>query len=374
MLTSPAAQTSLTITLIGATIADLDTPSLIVDLDRLDANIAAMSALIQERGVAWRPHAKAHKCPAIAHRLLAAGAIGITCAKLGEAEVFAAAGIRDILIANQIVGPIKTRRLAALCREADVIVAIDSLANAREIDRAAAEFGSRPRIVIELNCGMNRAGIEPGEPAVTLARAIDDLPNVRFAGLMSWEGQAAGMAKADARRAEITRAVGQVVVTAAQCRAAGLPVDIVSCGGTATFLTTTGIAGVTEVQAGGGIFGDTFYRNHDVPVQPALSVLAQVTSRPAPDRIIIDAGRKAVDPANLAPDVWDLPGVRGIAFSAEHGTIALDHPSDTPAIGDKLRLGIGYSDQAVHLHECLIGVRNNRVEAVWPIAARGKLQ
>ncbi len=368
--TLPAVVTAL----IGAHVDELDTPALIVDLDRLDANIATMSGLIRERGVAWRPHAKAHKCPAIAHRELAAGAIGITCAKVGEAEVFVAAGIRDILIANQIVGPIKTRRLAALCRQADVIVAVDNIGNAQEIDRAAAEFGSRPRLVIELNCGMNRAGVEPGEPAVALARAINDLPNVRFAGLMSWEGQAAGMTDATARGAEVTRAVGQVIATAEQCRAAGLPVEIVSCGGTATFLTTAGIAGVTEVEAGGGIFGDTFYRNHDVPLQPALSILVQVTSRPAPDRIIIDAGRKTVDPSSVAPEVWGVDGVQRLALSAEHGTITLDHPSDTPAIGDKLRLGIGYSDQAVHLHEVLIGVRHDRVEAIWPIAARGKLQ
>jgi D-serine deaminase-like pyridoxal phosphate-dependent protein len=164
------------------------------------------------------------------------------------------------------------------------------------------------------------------------------------------------------------------VDTAEAIRAAGIPVQIVSCGGTGTFLNVRDIPGVTEVQAGGGIFGDGFYRSLDVPVEPALSLMVTVTSRPAPDRVIFDAGRKSVDPSNRAPEVPELASVTGIALSAEHGTIRLGEPCEHPRIGDRLRLHIGYSDQAVHLHEQLIAVRDEQVVAIWPTETRGRLQ
>lgn len=364
----------MTSSLVGLPVAALDTPALLVDLDVLDANIAYMAGLLRERGVGWRPHAKAHKSPAVAHRLIAAGAHGITCAKLGEAEVYAASGIREILVANQIVGPIKTRRLANLAHEADVIVAVDSAANAREIDAAAALAGSRPRVVIELDSGMGRAGVAGVDAAVALAREITSLPSVRFAGMMAWEGHAVGIGDAAQREGEIRASIGRLLAAVEAVRAAGIPVEIVSCGGTGTFITASKLPGITEVQAGGGIFGDAFYRQLDVPVRPALSLQVIVTSRPAPDRVVFDAGRKALDPTNRPPEVHGLDGVSGIGLSAEHGTIRLRFGCDVPQVGELLRLDVGYSDQAVHLHEQLFAVREDRVVAVWPTLARGRLQ
>lgn len=361
-------------TLIGLPLDQIDTPALIVDLDTLDQNMALMAAATRERGVGWRPHAKAHKSPAIAHRELAAGAIGITCAKLGEAEVFAAAGIRDILIANQIVGPIKARRLAALTTYCDVIVAVDNIGNARELDRAAAEFGSRPRVLMEVDSGMQRAGIAPGADAVALAKQLSALPSLRFAGVMAWEGHALAIADRAPRVAEIQAAVGRLIATADAIREAGMAVEIVSCGGTGTFLTVREMTGVTEVQAGGGIFGDGFYRALDVPVKPALSLVVSVTSRPTPRRIIVDAGRKSVDPSAHAPEVVGIDGVVSVAFSAEHGTIVLDRDAETPRAGDRLTLHLGYSDQAVHLHDQLLVARDGRLIAIWPTLTRGRLQ
>ena len=358
---------------VGTPVDQLDTPALLVDVDALRANMAMMASALQERGIGWRPHAKAHKSPGIATMQLAAGAFGITCAKVSEAEVFARNGIRDILIANQVIGPIKTRRLAHLARFADVICAVDSIEGARQFDAAAAEAGTTPRVLIEIDSGMGRAGVQPGDAAVELARRVSDLAHLRFAGVMAWEGHACAIGEADPRAHAIREAVGKLVDTAGQVRAAGIPVGIVSCGGTGTFLNVRDIAGVTEVQAGGGIFGDAFYRALDVPVEPALSLLVTVTSRPAPDRIIIDAGRKSVDPSNVPPEVPELEGVAGIALSAEHGTIRLGVPSETPRVGDRLRLHIGYSDQAVHLHEALIAVRDGDIVAIWPTETRGKL-
>jgi D-serine deaminase-like pyridoxal phosphate-dependent protein len=369
---TPELNVSLT-SLVGTSLASLDTPALYVDLDTLDANILVLSGLLAEHGVNWRPHAKAHKSPAIAHRLLAAGAIGITCAKLSEAEVYAAAGIRDILIANQVVGPLKARRLAELATEIDIISAVDSIEGATFLSDAAVTAGSQPRVLIEVDTGMARGGVAPGNPAVELAKQVVRLPNLRFAGLMSWEGHVLSIQDGSSREEAIRTAIGQLLATAEAIRAEGIPVEIVSCGGTGTVLTARGIAGITEVQAGGGIFGDAFYRQLDVPVEPALFVKVTVTSRPTPTRMLFDAGRKTIDPSNLPPEVVDLEQVESVSLSAEHGTIRLTTPNDTVRVGDSLTLRVGYSDQAVHLHEQIHAVRNGTVVAIWPTLARGRL-
>jgi D-serine deaminase-like pyridoxal phosphate-dependent protein len=358
---------------VGLPISELDTPALLVDLDALERNITAMARDIAAAGAAWRPHTKALKTPAIAHRELAAGAIGVTVAKLGEAEVMAASGIRDILIANQIVGDIKTRRLAALCRQADLIVAVDSLENVRQLDDAARRQGTRPRVVVEVNTGMNRCGVDPVD-VVTLAHEVAACDGLRFVGVMAWEGHTMDIADPAERERAIREAVGLLVSAAEACREAGLPVEIVSCGGSATYLITASIPGVTEVQAGGGVFGDARYVDLGARVEPALTLMAQVISRPKPDRVIIDAGRKTIDPTARQPSVRGLAVTKPMGFSAEHGKIYLDTPCPEPRIGDRLEFGIGYSDQVVHLHEALYGVRGGIVETVWPVAARGKLQ
>ena len=360
--------------LIGQGTVELDTPALVVDKDALFANIEHMASALQARGTGWRPHSKAHKSPAIAHLQLAAGAHGITCAKVSEAEVYVASGIHDILIANQIVGPVKTRRLARLARYADMAVAVDSFDNVLEHEAAASEAGTTLRIVLEMNCGMNRAGVEPGESALELARRIAELKHVRFAGVMTWEGHTLSIADAAEREAGIRDALAPVMETVEAIRDAGIEVPIVSCGGTGTFLTTAGIDGVTEVQAGGGIFGDRFYRDLDVEVRPALSLIVTVTSRPTSTRIIIDAGRKSLDPSNVLPEVVGLENVIVRSFSAEHGTIDLSMPNEAVHVGDRLLLNIGYSDQAVHLHEQMFIIKDDVVDAIWPTSARGCLQ
>ncbi len=359
-------------TLVGRPVAELDTPVLVVDLEALERNIDLMAGAIRERGVAWRPHVKVHKTPAIAHKQLAAGAIGIACAKLGEAEVMAAAGIREIMVANQIVGPIKARRLAALCAHADVIVAADDIGNVRELAAVARAHGVRPRVVVEVDVGMGRCGVAPGADAVALAQAIASCEGVRFAGVMAWEGQAMGVADNEARPAVIAAAVGALTVTAGACRDAGLPVEIVSCGGTGTYLVTAGLPGVTEVQAGGGIFGDPIYRGMGVPVEPALTLVTTVVSRPTPTRLVLDAGRKQVDPSLLPPVPRGLDGVASLALHIEHCIIELERPSASPRIGDRVELEVGFGDRAIHLHEQLYGVRGGEIETVWPVAARGR--
>jgi D-serine deaminase-like pyridoxal phosphate-dependent protein len=226
-------------------------------------------------------------------------------------------------------------------------------------------------VVIEVNSGMNRAGVAPGEPVVALAKEIVGSPNLRFAGMMAWEGHTLNIADGEERRREITAAVGRLTSSADACREAGMPVEIVSCGGSGTYLTTGGLPGVTEVQAGGATLGDAVYRNLGAPLERALSVLVQVTSRPAPGRIVIDAGRKSVDPNLHLPVPIDLEGVVNVVLSAEHGRIELDRPS-TLKPGDRLELEIPYHDHTVHLHDELYVVRNGEVIAIWPVAGRGQ--
>lgn len=359
--------------LVGRSVEELDTPSLLVDCPTFQANVRAMTTTLNKSRCGWRPHAKAHKSPAVAHLLLEAGAHGITCAKVSEAEVYAHAGIRDILIANQVVGRIKTRRLAHLAREADIAVAVDSWDNALEHEAAAKEAGSSPRLVIEVNSGMERAGVLPGQPMLELAKKIVTLEHVRFGGVMTWEGHVLGIADPAAREAAVRSSLRPVLEGIEEIRAAGVDVPVVSFGGTGTFLTTSGIEGVTEVQAGGGIFGDRFYRNLGVPVNPALSLLVTVTSRPNPTRIIVDAGRKSIDPSNTLPEWPSLGEIKSQVYSAEHGTLEMSTPSEVEP-GTRLRAHVGYSDQAIHLHEALYVIENDQIVAVWPTLARGCIQ
>lgn len=361
-------------TIIGRPVDELDTPALLIDLDAFEHNLAYLSKEVAAAGIAWRPHAKGHKCPAIAHKELAAGAIGVTCAKLGEAEVMAANGVHDILVANQVVGPIKARRLAALSAHADVIVAVDCIENGREIAAAANAVGTKPRVIIEVDNGLHRSGTAPGEATVNLARQLAALDGIRFAGLMGYEGHAMSIVDPVERATEITNCVRLLVDTAEACRDAGLSIDIVSASGTGTFQTAVENKGITEVQAGGGIFGDAFYQGLGLPIKPAMILLAQVVSRPLPNRIIIDAGRKTTDPSLRAPKARGIDGVTSLAFSAEHANFTLDHDTELPRVGDRLELEIGYHDQTTHLHENLYGVRNGLVETIWPVAARGRLQ
>jgi D-serine deaminase-like pyridoxal phosphate-dependent protein len=228
--------------------------------------------------------------------------------------------------------------------------------------------------VVEVNSGMQRCGVAPGEPAVELAKTVAASPNLRFAGVMAWEGHTTFTADHATRHEEIKQAIGRLTATADAVRAAGLPVEIVSCGGGGTYITAVRQPGITEIQAGGATMGDGYYRDLEAQVEPALTLLTTVTSRPTEDRVILDAGRRAIDPSQRPPKLRGVEGVEGIRFSAEHGVVALDGPSEWPRVGDRLELEVNYTDQAVHLHENLFGIRDGVIIAVWPVACRGKLQ
>ncbi len=361
--------------LVGADKSACDTPALIVDLDVMEANIARIARACRDNRIAWRPHVKGIKVPAIAHMLQAAGASGITCAKLGEAEAMADAGIGDILIANQIVGPQKIARLMALRRRADVIVAVDDPDNVAALAQAARQAGVKLRVVIETQIGIRRAGVLPGESVLAFARMIAKHDGLAFSGVMGWEGHAAPMIDPQQKMDAVAAAVRDLVHSAELCRAVDLAASIVSCGGTGTYWLSAAQPGVTEIQAGGGIFGDVHYRTHfGVYHAYALRVMTIVTSRPNPNRLVCDAGKKAMSGDVALPLPVGLEGLRLVRLSAEHVTVELDSPAVMPRVGDRLEFIVGYSDTTVHLHDRMHGVRNGRIEVVWPILGRDTLR
>jgi D-serine deaminase-like pyridoxal phosphate-dependent protein len=345
----------------------LDTPALWVDLDRLEENIAHLAAVFRRVGVGWRPHVKGIRVPAIAHMALAAGALGVTCATLGEAETMAAAGIGDILIANQVVGQHKVERLANLRQMADVKVAVDSEENVAVLGRAARARGVELGVVVEVDIGMGRAGVAPGEAALALSRSVHETPGLRYLGLMGWEGHTRAELDRAKRRPMIEGAVALLADSAVRCRSAGLPVEMVSAGGTGTFDVTAYLPEVTEIQAGGAILGDVASQQWQAGTAPGLFVRATVTSRPAADRIIVDAGFKALPMWHSTPQAVGLPGVTCLRTSAAHGVVWLSRPEPAVQVGDMLDFLVGYGDETLCLHRRLYGLRNGKVEVVWPI-------
>jgi D-serine deaminase-like pyridoxal phosphate-dependent protein len=358
---------------LGADLADIDTPCLLVDLDILEANIRQLSDYCSSNGIQWRPHAKSHKSPDVARKIIAAGAIGLTCAKLGEAEVMAQAGIRDLLIANPLASPIKVRRLAALREIADPITLVDHADHVALLNTSLSP--KQPvRVLIEIDIGMNRCGVQPGAPAVALARLVVDSPALEFAGIMGYEGHLLKIEDAAEKQRCIAESIGRLAQTKEALEQAGLSCPIVSAGGTGSFEITARQAGLTEIQAGGGIFMDLVYRRlcHVERLDYALTILATVTSRPAADRAIIDAGRKTMNQELHVPEISGRDDLRITSLSAEHGILEVT-TGPGPRVGDRIKLIPGYGDFTTVLHDRFYGLREGRLEAIWPLEARGRL-
>ena len=361
---------------LGSLKVDIDTPSLCVNLDVMEANTNSMASQCREHGVQWRPHSKCHKSPLIARKLVDAGAIGITCAKLGEAEIMAAGGINDILIANMIVGPLKMARLVELRRQADPIVCVDHIEQANAFSQAMAAAGISLRVIIEVDIGMQRVGVAPGEPVVVLAQQIHELPGLTFAGIMGYEGHLLRLQPGDDKANQIHAALRLLSDTKQMIQGAGLPCPIVSCGGTGSFKYSVTAPGITEIQAGGGVFMDAFYRHvcHVAEWDFALTVLTTIVSRPTPNRAVIDSGRKTIDTSLHVPLVYGRDDIEVTALSAEHGMLTLNPSAQHLKIGDRLEIIPGYSDMTCVLHDHFLGFRGDRLEVIWPLEGRGRLQ
>jgi D-serine deaminase-like pyridoxal phosphate-dependent protein len=359
---------------------DIPTPALLLNLDRFEANLSKMAGHLRARGKAFRPHAKTHKCPEIARRMVDAGAVGACTARLSEAEVFAAHGIRGLLITTAVIGLPKIARAAALARlAADTVFIVETEQNLRDLAAEAGRTGVDLNVAIDLYFG--RTGVSPGAPAVDLARAISRQAHVRFAGIQAYDGAAAHTSPFDARRARSTGSMKQAVETRRMIEREGVPCPLVTGGSTGTFLIDSEIDGVTEIQPGSFVFMDQEYSGIGGPdggeyreFAQALSVVATVISR-RPGVAIVDAGYKAfATDRPFTPVPVRLPGVTYAWAGDEHGRLDLTQSDCDLRVGDRVEFVPPHCDPTVNLYDVIHALRGDTIEAVWPISARGKSQ
>lgn len=370
-MTSPPAR-------IGASINEIDTPALVVDLDAFEHNLAKLAEFARKSGVRLRPHAKTHKCPAIALKQIALGAVGQCCQKVGEAEALVRGGVKDVLVSNQIVGIHKLRRLAALAKDASVSVCFDSAEQVEATGAVASDFGVTLGALVEIEVGMQRCGVLPGAPARDLAKLIGATGGLKFRGLQAYYGTAQHLATYAERQQAIQRAAEAVRQTVEALKQDGIACELVTGAGTGTY-EFEGTSGLwNELQAGSYVFMDTDYAriggktsNRYTDFEHSLFVLATVMSVPAADRAIVDAGLKSYSAEKGAPWVHGLEDVEQVGISDEHGKLKLGPKAKRLKLGDKVMLIPGHCDPTVNLHDWYVGVRHGRVEALWPIAARG---
>ena len=371
MLQSPPAQP-------GMREDEIDTPALIVDLDPFEYNLDHMAALLAPTGVKLRAHAKTHKSPVIAKLQMARGAVGQCVQKVGEAEILAWGGIPDILVSNEVVGAAKLARLCALSRIAKVAVCVDDGAQIAAIESAAADAGIRMSVLVEIDVGAGRAGVDAGPDAVALAQRIAASKHLIFGGLQAYQGSAQHKRTVGERRTLIGAAIDASRRTVEQLKQQGLDCPIVGGAGTGSFQIEASSGVYTEMQAGSYVFMDADYaRNLDengVPVSTfrhSLFVLSTVMSASRPGVAVLDAGHKAVSIDSGMPTVWQRPDVRYVSASDEHGKLDIGSETIAPKLGEKLRLVPGHCDPTVDRFDWFVGVRKGRVECLWPVAARG---
>jgi D-serine deaminase-like pyridoxal phosphate-dependent protein len=361
-----------------SSIGDIPTPALIVDAAALDRNIARMAAFFAEGTCRLRPHVKAHKTPEIARRQLAAGScVGLTCATVGEAE-FVAGVADDILIANELIGPGKCERAAALAvrlrqrtgRQLALTVAVDSEEGLRRLANASRPTGALIGVLVDVNVGQERCGVSSADEAIELAVRICETTGVSLRGVMGYEGHVQPIRSREERALRAQQAMMTLVSTADRIRDLGLPCDTVSAGGTGTFDISGRFPGVTEIQAGSYALMDTDYRDVGVPFEQAFWILGTVISRPTPTRCVADCGHKSATKDHALPAVDGMPGATITAFNDEHAVIALPAGAST-AIGDRVRVIPSHTDPTINLHDRFYVIDGDRVTDVWPIAARG---
>jgi D-serine deaminase-like pyridoxal phosphate-dependent protein len=360
----------------------VDTPAVLIEEARLDRNVRLMAQLCQDQGKRLRPHTKTHKTVEIARRQVDCGAIGLTVAKLGEAEVYAAAGFDDLLVCYPIVGQLKLARLAALARRATVSTVVDNADAARDLSAAMTLAGLRLDVLIKLDVGMHRVGV-PADEAERLGAAVTELPGLRLRGVCIHEGSVYGEADPDRRRAIGREQVQRLVATAERLRDRGLPIDVVSCGSTPSVLDVIDIEGVTEIRPGNYVFYDAMQVALGVigPERCALSVLTTVVSRAGADHAVVDAGAKSLSldrgahGLGLLPDYGQVIGrddLRLASLSEEHGWLKLS--GDAPlAVGERLRVLPNHACAVVNNFDKMIIVRDGDPIDQWDIAARGRV-
>lgn len=363
----------------GLTRADLPTPALLLDLDAFEANLKTLAEHCRRTGCGFRPHAKTHKCPEIARRQVASGALGVSVATVPEAEVMVAGGVRGVLLTSPVVDRAKIARMVALVKQGGEVMLAVSHPRQVELLREAAEATRiRMDVLVDVDVGDRRTGILPGQPALELARLVAGAKSLRLRGLQAYSGSASHTVGFE-RRDKVSREAMQKAVQARELlEQDGLEVRILSGGSTGTYNIDSTIRGVTELQAGSYVFMDVDYRRiggQGSPLytdfRPSLTVVTTVVSASHPDRVTVDAGTKA-----FATDVTSRPeakGREGLIYSRagdEFGTLVAEPGGRLPALGDRLEFLVPHCDPTVNLYDRLWVLRGDKVEAVWPILAR----
>lgn len=345
----------------------ITTPALLVDLDAMESNLTTMADFFRERPCKLRPHFKNHKTPLLAWKQMRAGAIGMTCATVREAEILVEHGIGSILIANEIAGEEKPERLAELSRHASVMVAVDNVAAVRDLARAQRSRKTQIEVLVDIDIGLGRCGVQPGEPALQLARCAAQ-QGLAVRGIMGYDGHMQGV-RPSPERDEVVRAGSRSLVeSAALLAAAGIPAPVVSTGGTGTWMVSGDVPGITEIQAGSYLLMDNIYVGRGSSFQRSLTVLATVISTRGDRHVVLDSGVKAISGERGLSTLKDIPGAQLKALHAEHALVELD-PQSSPRleVGRKVELWVHYSDATVNLHSRMYGVRHGQVEEIFHI-------
>ncbi len=361
---------------------DVPTPALLLDLDAFEDNITKMASHLRARHKAFRPHGKTHKCPEVARALLRAGAIGCCAARLSEAEVFADAGIPGLLITTAVVGKDKIARAVDLAAKSpDTIFVVDNRQNVRDINDAAGARGRGEPIKLAVDLFFGRTGVQPGQPAVELAQLIEKLPHVTFVGLQSYDGSAAHTTPFDARAARTTTTMGKAIETKVLLERSGIACPMVTAGSTGTYRVDSENPGITELQPGSFVFMDMEYGMIGGPngseyrdFKNSLTVVTTVVSR-SPGIAIVDGGYKAFSTDRpFTPQPVGLDDVTYHWAGDEHGRLDTSRSSRDFQVGDRIEFIPPHIDPTVNLYDHIYALRGDRVEAIWPVSARGKSQ
>jgi D-serine deaminase-like pyridoxal phosphate-dependent protein len=359
----------------GDPLARVDTPSLALDLTAFEANLRAMQAWADRHEVALRPHAKAHKCPQIALRQVALGARGICCQKVSEALPFVAAGIRDIHISNEVVGPAKMALLGQLARAAKISVCVDNAQNLAQLSAAMVQAGAQIDVLVEVDVGQGRCGVSDDATVLALAQQARALPGLNFAGLQAYHGSVQHYRTRE-ERATVSRQAARIAASYAQLlRESGIACDTITGGGTgsAEFDAASGV--YTELQAGSYAFMDGDYGANEwggpLNFQNSLFLLSTVMSTPTPDRVVLDAGLKSASAECGPPAVYGESGLTCTAINDEHSVVRVEPGATAPALGSVLRLVPAHVDPTFNLHDGLVVFKDGVVQDIWEISARG---
>jgi len=344
-------------------LSEIDTPALLLDLDAMERNLEKMARFFSAGSTRLRPHYKNHKCPALARRQIDAGAIGMTCATLSEAEALVSSGFTNVLISSELAGERKIGRFMDLARQAGVTAVVDNAESVDALGAASRETGCRIAVLVDVNVGQNRTGVKPGQPVLDMVRRVLE-QGLWLRGLMGYEGHVSHQVEGPEKEAAYDLAMNALIHSRCLLEENGIPVEIMSTGGTGTYHLTRRFPAITEFQAGSYLVMDTEYTTTCTHFDLALTVLGTVISKSEGERVIVDAGLKSISGEHGVPIVKGHDGLCLRKLNAEHGIIDMLDPSVSIDVGQTLEIWVRYSDATVSLHDRMYGTRNGEVEEI----------